>query len=128
MKFLRLNIIQGLLPSLFITFASFTVSAGEANVINVTIESLGDGKFLINTTIAHEDTGWGHYANRWDVLDESGEVIGVRELGHPHVNEQPFTRSLSLAIPSSVKTVSIRANDLVHELGGQVFDVAVPHS
>jgi len=101
--------------------------AGEVDVVDVSIESQGDGKFVINATLLHADTGWDHYANRWDVLDENGQVIGVRELAHPHVNEQPFTRSLSLSIPESVKTITVRANDSVHKLGGKTIDIAVPH-
>lgn len=128
MKFLRSSSLQGLLVSILLGLTTLTVSAGEADVVNVTIESLGGDKFRINATLAHDDSGWDHYANRWDVLDESGEVIGVRELGHPHVNEQPFTRSVSITIPKSVKTITVRANDLVHELGGKTFDIAVPHS
>jgi len=119
---------QKLLVSFIFALVTFNVSAGEADVVDVTIESLGNGKFRINATIAHEDTGWDHYANRWDVLNESGEVIGVRELAHPHVNEQPFTRSVSVTIPISVKTITIRANDSVHDTGGKTFEIKVPHA
>lgn len=101
--------------------------AGEADVVDVTIESLGDGKFRINATVAHDDTGWDHYANRWDVLDESGAVIGVRELAHPHENEQPFTRSVRVDIPPTVKRITVRANDSVHATGGKTFELDVPH-
>ena len=104
-----------------------SLHAGESDVIDVTIESLGDGNFRINATVAHEDTGWDHYANRWDVLDEQGNVLGSRELAHPHVNEQPFTRSLRLSIPASVNTITVRSNDSVHELGGKSFELSVPH-
>jgi len=113
-----------LVTSLVASVASY---AGEADVVDVTIESLGNGKFRINATVAHEDTGWDHYANRWDVLDEAGNLIGSRELAHPHVNEQPFTRSVSLVIPETVKTITVRANDSVHDTGGKLFEIAVPH-
>jgi len=103
------------------------VMAGEADVIDVQISASGNGLFQISATLEHADTGWDHYANRWDVLDENGNVLGSRELLHPHVNEQPFTRSLQLKIPESVKTVTIQANDSVHELGGKTFSIAVPH-
>lgn len=96
MKFVRYSTLRGLFAASLIaalTLAVFTlnVHAGEVDVVDVTIESLGDGKYRISATLAHDDTGWDHYADRWDVLDESGQVIGVRELAHPHVNEQPFT-------------------------------------
>ncbi len=110
-----------------ISAMTFNANAGEVDVVDVTIESLGDGRFVVNATLLHGDTGWDHYANRWDVLDENGQVIGVRELAHPHVNEQPFTRSLRLTIPETVKTITVRANDSVDELGGKTMEIAVPH-
>ena len=38
-------------------------------------------------------TGWEHYANKWDVVGPDDTILGTRVLLHPHVNEQPFTRS-----------------------------------
>lgn len=46
--------------------------------------------------LAHPDTGWDHYADGWRIEAEDGTVIGTRELLHPHVEEQPFTRSLTV--------------------------------
>ena len=43
----------------------------------------------------HPDTGWDDYADGWRVLDMDGNELGMRVLHHPHVDEQPFTRSLS---------------------------------
>lgn len=128
MRLLRSDTLQGLVICIFFAFAAMSVNAGEADVVDVSIESLGGGKFRINATLSHEDTGWDHYANRWDVLDESGNIIGVRELGHPHVNEQPFTRSVSITIPNTVKRITVRANDSVHDTGGAMFDIDVPHT
>lgn len=107
--------------------ASCSVGAGEADVVRVEINKTSNGQFRINTTVKHDDTGWDHYANRWDVVAPDGTVIGSRILHHPHENEQPFTRSLTLAIPANITEVSLRAHDLVHELGGAEILVAVPH-
>lgn len=61
-------------------------------------------------TLSHADTGWDHYADGWDVVDAEGNVLGFRQLMHPHVNEQPFTRSLSgVIVPDGVREVYIRA-------------------
>ncbi len=108
------------------SFSFSTVLAGEADVVGGTITALGDGRYQINATVAHADTGWDHYADRWDVLTPDGAVIGVRELAHPHVNEQPFTRSVTLTIPEGITTVTLRANDSVHGLGGKTFELQVP--
>ncbi|MGR3321166.1 MAG: hypothetical protein ACU0DK_04460 [Pseudooceanicola sp.] len=64
----------------------------------------------ISVTLEHPDSGWDHYANGWEVLNEAGEVLGTRKLHHPHVNEQPFTRSLhDMLVPDGTRTVYIRA-------------------
>ena len=61
-------------------------------------------------TVQHPDTGWDHYADRWDVLAPDGRVLGTRVLLHPHEHEQPFTRSLGgVFIPDDIKEVTIRA-------------------
>ena len=50
----------------------------------------------VSVTLAHPDTGWDHYADGWRIETEDGTIIGTRELLHPHVEEQPFTRSLTV--------------------------------
>ncbi|MBX2886210.1 MAG: hypothetical protein KTR32_40010 [Granulosicoccus sp.] len=104
------------------------LAANEVEVVEVAIQSLGSDKYRINVTLLHEDAGWDHFADRWDVLDESGEVLGSRVLAHPHDNEQPFTRSLTLKIPPTVKNVTIRANDSVHGIGESTMTKAVPRN
>jgi len=101
--------------------------AGEADVVGVNISKTGRGKFRIDVSVRHADTGWDHYANKWEVLDSEGNLLGTRVLHHPHVNEQPFTRSLSIEIPESIKSVVIRAADSEHELGGAEKTIEVPH-
>lgn len=93
--------------------------AGEADVVAVDATQQSDGAWRFSVTLEHDDVGWDHYANRWDVVGPDGTVYGERVLAHPHVNEQPFTRSLSgVTIPESVDQVVVRGNDSVHELGG----------
>ncbi len=105
-----------------------TAQAGEADVVGVEVTKQSDGRFRFDVTVRHADEGWDHYADRWDVVGPDGAVLGSRELLHPHVNEQPFTRSLSgVAIPADVTEVTIRAHDNVHGLGGEEMTVAVPH-
>jgi hypothetical protein len=36
-------------------------------------------------------------------------VLGTRELLHPHETEQPFTRSLTLALPGGGEGLVVRA-------------------
>ena len=98
--------------------------AGEADVTRVDVEGNGRGGYNFAVTVAHGDTGWDHYADRWEILDGDGNILGTRVLHHPHVNEQPFTRSLSgVEIPDHVKEVTVRARDSVHEYGGKVVSV-----
>ena len=103
------------------------VGAGEADVIDAKATKTGDNTWSFDVTVKHGDTGWDHYANRWDVLAPDGTVLGTRTLLHPHETEQPFTRSLSgVVVPEGVREVTIRANDSVHETGGHDFVVKLP--
>ncbi len=102
------------------------VLAGEADVIAATAEQDIRGTWTVSATILHADTGWEHYADRFDVLDENGNLLGSRTLFHPHVDEQPFTRALSaLSIPDDVSTITVRAHDSVHELGGATVEIVL---
>ena len=101
---------------------------GEADVERVTITPVGEATFRFDVTVRHDDTGWDHFANKWDVLAPDGTVVGSRTLFHPHVDEQPFTRSLTnVSIPSPVRQISVRAHCSVHGYGGKILDVKLPH-
>ncbi|MBQ0757662.1 MAG: hypothetical protein KBT66_03570 [Amphritea sp.] len=114
-----------------LTFSVFSFSlcsyAGEADVVDVTVSKSGNDLYRFRVTVLHEDSGWDHYANKWEVLDPQGKVLSTRVLHHPHVGEQPFTRSLSgVRIESGVKSVTVRAHDLVHGYGGKPFTINLP--
>lgn len=65
--------------------------------------------WTVAVTLTHPDSGWDHYASGWEVLAPDGSRLGYRELTHPHVEEQPFTRSLSgVTIPDGIGHVLIR--------------------
>jgi hypothetical protein len=103
------------------------VNAGEADVVDVEVKQTGENRFSFSVTVRHSDEGWDHYANKWDVVAPDSTLLGTRILHHPHVNEQPFTRSLSgVDIPETIETVTIRAHDSVHEYGGKTVTVEVP--
>lgn len=103
------------------------LAAGEADVVAVTVSAQRDGTYRFDVTVRHADVGWDHYADGWEVLAPDGTPLGYRKLLHPHVDEQPFTRSLSgVVIPNGVSEVVVRAHDSVHEWGGAEMTVAVP--
>ena len=120
--------------NLFAVFAALMVAmgsslalAGGADVVDVKITKQGK-TFSFDVTLKHADTGWKHYANKWDIVGPKGKVLGTRVLYHPHVEEQPFTRSLSdVKIPAGVSEVTVRGYDSKHGLGGKTMKVAVPH-
>lgn len=91
--------------------------AGPPEVVAVSASPSG-GAWRFDVTVAHGDEGWEHYADAWEVRLPSGEVLGTRTLLHPHVTEQPFTRSLSgVAVPDGTETVEVFARDSVHGWG-----------
>ena len=104
---------------LMMSVFSTTAWAGKADVVKATAHKSGS-TWTISATVRHADEGWKHYANSFQVLTLDGKVLGTRVLVHPHVNEQPFTRSLGgVNIPENTKQVRVRAGDLVHGYGGK---------
>ncbi|SEA70547.1 hypothetical protein SAMN05660420_02889 [Desulfuromusa kysingii] len=100
--------------------------ANEADVVRVEVDKVGSG-YRFDVTVQHHDEGWQHYANKWEVVTADGQVLATRVLHHPHVNEQPFTRSLSgVEIAAEISSVIIRAHDLVHGYGGEEMTVMLP--
>ncbi len=101
--------------------------AGEADVLAARLTPAADGSFRFEVTVRHADTGWDHYADAFEVEAPDGTVLGTRILLHPHVDEQPFTRSLAgVRIPDDVAEVTIRAHDSEHGYGGQELTLPVP--
>ena len=86
---------------------ALTAQADPAVVERVTLNERA-GTWTVSVTISHGDTGWDDYADGWRVETPDGTILGTRILHHPHVEEQPFTRSLSGV-----------------EIGGEVTDIVI---
>lgn len=101
--------------------------AGEVDVVDARPIKNSEGVYHFDVTLRHGDEGWDHYADRWEVMDEHGKVLGTRTLLHPHVDEQPFTRGLSgVQIPPDVKRVVVRGHDSVHGYTGETITLDLP--
>ena len=99
----------------FCLLVPLSAFADEATVTKATVVAESPGIYTFHVTLRHADSGWDHYADKWQVGDAAGTVLGERILAHPHIDEQPFTRSQSgIAIPDDVSAVTIRAHDTVH--------------
>lgn len=99
--------------------------AGEVEIVGAKAERAG-ASWTFHVTLAHADTGWDHYADAWRIVGPDGTVLGVRELLHPHVNEQPFTRSLSgVSVPEGVTEVTVEARDSVHGWSPQTLPLTL---
>ncbi|WP_171208596.1 MULTISPECIES: hypothetical protein [unclassified Ruegeria] len=103
-------------------FLATPVLADPPTIEKVEASRSGD-TWRFDVTIRHPDTGWDDYADGWRVLDMDGNELGVRVLHHPHVDEQPFTRSLGgVVIPAGTTQVQIQARDNV---GGWSDDTTI---
>lgn len=101
--------------------------AGEADIVDAKAHLNADGTFRIEASVSHDDTGWEHYADGFDIVAPDGIVLATRVLAHPHVGEKPFTRSASkVDVPEGIETVKVRAHDLVHGYGGVEFTLELP--
>lgn len=108
-----------------------TQSTADADVLFVRAVLDEDGTWTFYVTIQHPDTGWEDYADGWDILTPDGKVLKknpddpfTRLLLHPHVNEQPFTRSQSgIQVPDGVTLLQVRAHDIVDGYGGKEVEI-----
>lgn len=102
-------------------------AGADAPVVEDATARGSGGTYAVSVTLSHPDTGWEDYADGWRVEDADGTVLGTRELLHPHVNEQPFTRSLSgVAVPAGLSVVYIRARDNVGGWGADLYELKLP--
>jgi hypothetical protein len=105
--------------------------AGEVDVVaakaRLAKSTAGAPVWRFDVTLRHADTGWKHYADNWEILKMDGTLLGRRVLHHPHVNEQPFTRSLGgVKIPAATRKVRVRGHDKLHGHGGKELMIALP--
>lgn len=106
----RLNKMFMILGLMFMT----SVDANDVEIVKVVLTS-HNGIWNAEVTLKHDDTGWEHYADAWRLVDQNGNEIARRTLHHPHVNEQPFTRTLNhISIAAKDKIIFIMAHDKKH--------------
>lgn len=106
-----------------------TANAGDVDVVDVAVTRNDDieDHYDFDVTLSHDDSGWQHYADKWEILGPNGKVYATRVLWHPHVNEQPFLRSLeNVKIPSGVKNIMVRGHAKPHGYGGITKRVTLP--
>ena len=117
------------MKQIMLTFAAglmaTAASAIEPKVLDVKVEQSGMS-WRVDVTVEHPDTGWEHYVDGWEVLDKGGNRLGYRVLHHPHVNEQPFTRSLTnVILPDGTREIFVRPHCSVDGWAGEAVRVEV---
>jgi hypothetical protein len=116
---------RNVLLSLLLLSTSVISLAGEADVLSAEVEHLNGDFYRFKVSVHHTDENWDHFAKAWEVLSPDGTKLGARILQHPHINEQPFTRSMTITIPKQINKVNIRAYDLIHEFGGKELTIDI---
>jgi len=92
----------------------------RADIKGVTVTG-SEGRYTFAVKIRSDDTGWDQYADRWEVLNGTRGIIYQRVLGHPHVNEQPFTRSGTSINIEKGENIYIRAHLKNMEYAGDIL-------
>lgn len=94
------------------------------DVVAAEATQMEDGSFTFAATLSSPYDSPERYADAWRILGPDGTQLGIRELGHDHAGEQPFTRSVSgVEIPADVTTVTIQGRDQVSGWGGDTVDI-----
>lgn len=112
---------------LAVLLAAAPARADAPRIVGVAVQKADIG-WRFEVTVDHPDTGWEHFANGWEILDAAGNRLGWRELAHPHVEEQPFTRSLgNVILPDGTTEVFLRASCSVDGWSGQKIRVGISY-
>jgi hypothetical protein len=96
----------------------------EADIKSVSVTG-SDGNYTFSVEIKSDDTGWNQYADGWEILNAQGDLVYQRVLGHPHVNEQPFTRSGGPVNIGKSDKIYIRAHLKNKGYVGDIFEGSV---
>lgn len=97
-----------------------------AHVLATRWQQTAANTYTVHATVRHADNGWDNYANVFQVVaanDNSHVSNGIRELLHPHDNEQPFTRSQRGV--QARGQVRIEAADNVDGWGGSTIELTL---
>lgn len=92
-------------------------------VVDATASTSDGTSWRVNVTLSSEYDSPARYADAWRVLDADDNELGIRVLGHDHANEQPFTRSHTVEIPSDMTTVFIEGRDQLNGWSGERFEL-----
>jgi hypothetical protein len=106
--------------SIIPTEGSQEMEIHNADVISASVSG-EPGSYQFSVEIRSPDLGCEQYADWWEVIDESGELLYRRILLHSHVNEQPFTRSGGPVPVEADTIVWIRAHMNEGGYGGDVL-------
>lgn len=79
-------------------------------------------RWRFNVTLSSPYDSPERYADAWRVLDDQGNELGIRILGHDHASEQPFTRSHTIELPDNTKVVFVEGRDQTNGWSGQRFE------
>jgi hypothetical protein len=111
---------------IFAALLGATSAAAEAPEVIKAVATPAAMGWNFDVSVAHGDTGWDHYADAWQIEDAQGNILGTRTLHHPHVDEQPFTRSLrQVMIPDGTREVFIRVKCSQAHWEEELFSVSL---
>jgi hypothetical protein len=46
-------------------------------VVDVAVRATGGGTYRLDVTVSHDDEGWDHYADGWEVIAPEGAVLAT---------------------------------------------------
>jgi hypothetical protein len=97
-----------------------------ASVIDAEATKNGD-TWTFALTVRSDDISTTEFGDSWELRTLDGEVIATRVLAHEHMNEQPFTRSMSgIVIPEGITTVIGVAHHSVGGYCGETLEIQLP--
>jgi hypothetical protein len=65
----KMKLLRTIMATVLFMLAFAVVSyAGEADVIGVEVKKIGENTYYFTVTVSHNDEGWEHYADKWEIV------------------------------------------------------------
>ena len=99
-------------------FAAQNVLADKPIAYKARVMKLSDERYQFEINIVHEDNGWDHFVNRWEIVGNGGKVLATDVLHYPRIGEGIVWRVLTgVKVDADTEYVIYRLHDLKHGYG-----------
>ena len=116
----RLYFISSILLIMFIHNAQ----AGTVEILAVEFHKTGMDTWSVRVTLKHDDMGWEHYADNWQIVNENGKILKVKEvIEDDYLKRVPLKRELlNRALKEIIEDLKVTKVENYHFLTDKIIE------